>query len=211
MTDTDRTRWETRYTDGTMPVHASGNRWLADQTAFLDTVTAASASPPHALDIACGNGGTLVWLAQRGWRVTGVDISTTALAQARTRLGAAGLLDRATLIEADLDTWRPAERYDLVTCFFFLDRRLWPSLRTVVRPNGLICLSTFHTGRLVDYPETNPAHLLAPGELAALIKGWDWRLLAARTDAQIEAVFGQYAVDLMARGDNSAGSDGFLI
>jgi tellurite methyltransferase len=191
MTDTDRTHWEIRYTNGTMPVHASGNRWLVAQAAFLDTVTAASASPPHALDIACGNGGTLLWLAQRGWRVTGVDISTTALAQARARLEVAGLLDRATLIEADLDTWRPTGRYDLVTCFFFLDRRLWPALRSVVRPDGLICLSTFHTGRLVDYPETNPVHLLAPGELAALIKGWDWRLLAAQTDAQMEAVFGQ--------------------
>ncbi len=135
-----------------------------------------------------------------GWhnavaRVTGVDISATALAQARARLGAAGLLDQATLIEADLDTWRPdAECYDLITCFYFLDRRLWPTLRTAVRPHGLICLNTYHTGRLVDYPETDPAYLLAPGELATLIKGWNWRLLAAQTDAWMEAVFGQLMV-----------------
>jgi tellurite methyltransferase len=194
MTDTDRTHWETRYTSGTMPVHTSGNRWLVAQAAFLETVTSANASPPHALDIACGSGGTLVWLAQRGWRVTGVDISATALAQARAHLNAVGLLDRATLIEADLDTWRPdTECYDLITCFYFLDRRLWPALRTAVRPRGLICLSTYHTGRLVDHPEANPGYLLAPDELAALIKGWNWGLLAAQTDAQMEAVFGQRA------------------
>ena len=192
MTDTDRARWEARYTNGNMPVHTSANRWLVAQAAFLDTVTAANASPPQALDIACGAGGTLLWLAQRGWRVTGVDISATALAQARARLDAAGLLDQATLIEADLDTWRPAaECYELITCFYFLDRRLWPALRTAVRPHGLICLNTYHTGRLVDYPETDPAHLLAPGELAALIKRWNWHLLAAQTDARMEAVFGR--------------------
>lgn len=192
MTDTDRTRWETRYRSGTLPVHTSGNRWLVAQATFLDTVISASASPPHALDIACGTGGTLVWLAQRGWRVTGVDISTTALTQARAHLDAVGLLDRATLIEADLDTWRPdAECYDLITCFHFLDRRLWPALRTAVRPRGLICLSTYHTGRLVDHPETNPGYLLAPDELASLIKGWRWRLLAAQRDTQMEAVLGE--------------------
>ena len=151
MTNTDRNRWEARYTSGQMPVRTSANRWLVAQAVFLDTVEKGKTSPPRALDVACGAGGTLVWLAQRGWRVTGVDISATALAQARARLDTAGLLDRATLIEADLDTWRPdAACYDLITCFNFLDRRLWPALRTAVRPQGLICLSTFHaraTGR----------------------------------------------------------------
>ncbi len=48
---------------------------------------------PKALDIACGAGGTVAWLAQRGWQVTGVDISTTALAIAQAPAdggGAAG-------------------------------------------------------------------------------------------------------------------------
>lgn len=192
MTDTDRSRWEVRYTSGQVPAHAHANRWLVTHAAFVDAVAAGKTLPPLALDIACGAGGALAWLAQRGWHVTGVDISETALAQARARLDAAGLLDRATLVEADLDAWRPAAAgYDLITCFNFLDRRLWPALRAAVRPHGLICLSTFHTGRLVDRPETNPAHLLAPGELAALIEGWGWRLLAAQTDARVEAVLGQ--------------------
>lgn len=192
MTDTDRSHWEARYTSGQMLVHSNANRWLAAQAAFLDTMANASTAPPLALDIACGAGTSLVWLARRGWRVTGVDISATALAQAQARLDEAGLLDRATLIEADLDTWRPdAECYDLITCFCFLDRRLWPALRKAVHPHGLICFNTYHTGRLVAKPETNPAHLLAPGELAALIEGWRWRLLAAQTDALTEAVLGQ--------------------
>lgn len=192
MTETDRRQWEERYTGGHAPIHANPNRWLAAQTAYLQQLEVPAASPPQALDIACGSGGTLLWLARRGWRVTGVDISAAALALAHDQLAAAGLLDRAALIEADLDGWRPAAGCcDLLTCFHFLDRRLWPSLRAAVRPRGLLCLSTYHTGRLVERPHTNPDHLLHPGELSALVQGWGWRLLAAQVDAQQEAVLGQ--------------------
>lgn len=194
MTEIDRRHWEARYASGDAPIHARPNRWLARQAAFVDKAAAACGAKPQALDIACGGGGTVAWLAQRGWCVTGVDISPTALAIAQAQLTAVGLLSQATFVQADLDTWRPeAHSCDLLTCFNFLDRRLWPAMRLAVRPSGLICLKTFHTGRLADRPATNPAHLLSPGELAALVESWGWRLLAAESDAQAEAVLAQRA------------------
>lgn len=192
MTEADRRQWDARYTAGDAPVQARANRWLVSQAAFVDAVAAACAQPPQALDIACGAGGTLAWLARRGWQVTGVDISATALARAETQLAARGLRRCATLVQADLDVWRPAATScDLLTCFNFLDRRLWPAMSTAVRPHGLLCLRTFHTGRLAERPDTNPAHLLEPGELAALIASWGWRPLAAETGAQGEAILAQ--------------------
>ena len=192
MTDADRRHWQARYSGGHAPVSAMPNRWLAAQTAFLERLEANLAPPPHAFDVACGAGGSILWLARRGWHVTGVDISAAALALARAELDAAGLLDRAVLLEADLDDWRPpADCCDLLTCFHFLDRRLWPSFCAAVRPGGLICLQTYHTGRLLTRPHTNPAHLLEPGELTELVAGWGWPLLAAQTDAQTEAILAQ--------------------
>jgi SAM-dependent methyltransferase len=192
MTDADRQHWEARYTGGRAPIHTTPNHWLVAQAANLDALQARSTTPPRALDVACGAGGTLLWLARRGWHVTGVDISATALALARSQLKAAGLLDQATLIAADLDTWRPAvESCDLVISFYFLDRRLWPALRAAVRPGGLICLSTYHTGRLAERPHTNPDHLLQRGELTALIESWGWSWLAGHTDARMEAILAQ--------------------
>ena len=191
MTDQDRTRWDARYTAGDAPVRGTPNRWLASQATHLDAYLASCSEPPYALDLACGAGGSLLWLAQRGWRVTGVDVSAAALALAREKLDAAGLLDRATLLCADLDAWRPPPAsYDLITTFYFLDRRLWPSLRAAVRPGGLLVMQTYHTGQLAVRPQTDPAHLLAPGELAALLAGWGWRVLAAATSATTEAVVG---------------------
>lgn len=196
MTEADRHHWEARYGSGDAPIHSRPNRWLARQAAFVDALAdacAAQGAAPRALDIACGAGGTLAWLAQRGWQVTGVDISATALALAEAHLAAVGRHAQVALVQADLDSWRPAAHScDLLTCFSFLDRRLWPAMRLAVRSHGLIGLRTFHTGRLVERPDTNPAHLLAPGELAALIESWGWRLLVAESDAQVEAVLAQH-------------------
>ncbi len=192
MTEADRHHWEARYASGDAPINARPNRWLARQAAYLDALAAACPVPPRALDIACGAGGTLAWLAQRGWQVSGVDISPTALALAQAQLAALAPQAHATLVQADLDSWRPeADSCDLLTCFNFLDRRLWPAMRLAVRPQGLIGLRTFHTGRLAERPDTNPAHLLAPGELAALVASWGWQLLVAECDAQVEAVLAQ--------------------
>ena len=46
-------------------------------------------TPGRALDVGCGTGLSSVYLAQHGWRVTGLDWIETALEQARARAGRA--------------------------------------------------------------------------------------------------------------------------
>lgn len=71
-----------------------------------------------ALDLGCGEGADAVWLAQRGWRVTGVDISAVALARAAGHARAAGVTDRVTWERHDLDASFPAGAFDLVTTHY---------------------------------------------------------------------------------------------
>jgi SAM-dependent methyltransferase len=47
--------------------------------------------PGRAIDIGCGTGTQAVYLARRGWKVTGVDVVERALAQARSRAESAGV------------------------------------------------------------------------------------------------------------------------
>ena len=196
----DRTRWNQRYRSGDAPRGDRPNRWFAAQHAALDRVAATLAGQhraPVALDVACGAGGTVLWLAQRGWHATGVDVSDAALALASQAATRAELTDCTHFLHADLDAWRPApDSFDCITCFFFLERRLWPALREAVRPGGLLAMQTYTTRWLTTRPESNPAFLLAPGELATLVAGWGWTLLTTGDpDHPIEAVLAQRPAD----------------
>lgn len=76
-------------------------------------------APGRALDAGCGRGANAVWLAARGWEVTGVDVSDVALADAARAAAAQGVADRATWLQADLGEWAPGEQaFDLVVCLY---------------------------------------------------------------------------------------------
>lgn len=92
-----RERWDERYA-------AEEAVWNPDPNALL-VAELEDLAPGRALDLACGRGRNSVWLAGKGWLVTGVDFSAEGLAKAR-RLAA----DRAvevTWVEADVVTWQP--------------------------------------------------------------------------------------------------------
>jgi SAM-dependent methyltransferase len=101
--------WDRRYADSELLWTAQPNRFLVAEAAGL--------TPGRALDVACGEGRNAVWLAEQGWRVTGVDFSEVGLAKAR-RLAAARGVDVAW-VAADLLGYRPQPRaFDLVLVFY---------------------------------------------------------------------------------------------
>jgi SAM-dependent methyltransferase len=77
--------------------------------------------PGLALDAGCGHGSETLWLAARGWRVTAVDFSVTALNHGRSTAQTIGadVGERIEWTEGDLATWTPAPgRYDLVISLY---------------------------------------------------------------------------------------------
>ncbi|PXX69108.1 methyltransferase family protein [Nocardia tenerifensis] len=81
---------------------------------FLLVREVESAPAGTALDLGCAEGADAIWLAERGWRVTAVDVSETALGRAKARAAELGI----TGIEwqrHDLADSFPAGRFDLVT------------------------------------------------------------------------------------------------
>ncbi len=63
--------------------------WGGGANAILIDVSA-SLPVGTALDLGCGEGSDAPWLATRGWRVTAVDVSATALARAVARAARPG-------------------------------------------------------------------------------------------------------------------------
>ncbi|NJP33005.1 class I SAM-dependent methyltransferase [Micromonospora thermarum] len=71
-----------------------------------------------ALDLGCGEGADAIWLAGRGWRVTAVDISATALDRAAARADADGVAALIDFQRHDLIRTFPDGAFDLVSAQF---------------------------------------------------------------------------------------------
>jgi len=69
------------------------------------------------LELGCGSGRTLLPLARDGWRVTGVDASSTMLDRCRARLAKIPDAD-VQLVRADFRKLRLGRRFPLVICPF---------------------------------------------------------------------------------------------
>jgi 2-polyprenyl-3-methyl-5-hydroxy-6-metoxy-1,4-benzoquinol methylase len=118
----------------------------------------------RALDVACGFGGTALYLASLGYRVDAVDVSNVGLARAQAEAERRGL--RINFVQADLACWSvPSPRYDLVVVFYYLNRDLMPRLIAGLRPGGLLFQATRNTRYLSIRPNFDPAYLLELGEL----------------------------------------------
>lgn len=96
----------------------------------------------RALDLACGQGVAGVWLARRGLDVLGLDISATAIDQARELAAQAGVEERCQFDVVDLDDGLPAgPAIDVVMCHRFRDSRLDRCIVDRLAPAGLLAIS----------------------------------------------------------------------
>jgi len=113
------------------------------------------------LDLACGGGRHARHLASLGHVVEAVDRDGEALA----RLAAvAGITTR----QADLEgaAWPYAgSMFDAIIVTNYLHRPLFPLIAACVREGGVLVYETFARGNESYGKPSNPAFLLAPGEL----------------------------------------------
>jgi SAM-dependent methyltransferase len=92
--------------------------WTGNPNALL-VREVAELTPGSALDLGCGEGGDAIWLAGRGWRVTAVDVSATALQRAAAHAREASVGERIVWAEHDLTQSFPGGSFDLVSAQFF--------------------------------------------------------------------------------------------
>ncbi|MEY4099292.1 MAG: hypothetical protein RL300_463 [Pseudomonadota bacterium] len=118
------------------------------------------------LDVACGAGRHMQWLAQRGCFCTGIDRSAEALA-------AAGHFGETVQADIEGGSWPLMEnslprRFDLVLVTNYLWRPLFPVLLQSLAPGGLLLYETFAHGNETVGKPSRPDFLLKPGELLQL-------------------------------------------
>ena len=103
--------WDDRYS-------GEGQYWSGEPNPQL--VAEVSGLPQGtALDLGCGEGGDVLWLARQGWRVTGADFSANGLARAAAHAAEAGVADRVDWWQVDARDFDAGGRtWDLVTTHF---------------------------------------------------------------------------------------------
>jgi SAM-dependent methyltransferase len=105
----DRHEWDTRYGGEELVWTSTPNQFLVSEVAGLPV--------GRAVDLACGEGRNSVWLAEQGWRGTGVDFSPVGLAKGR-QLAESRNVD-VEWVESAIQEWSPpSEGFDLVAIFY---------------------------------------------------------------------------------------------
>ncbi|MEH3089964.1 MAG: FAD-dependent oxidoreductase [Microbacterium arborescens] len=105
--------WEARYAESDRVWSGRVNETTSSVVAELEA--SGELTPARALDLGCGEGGDALWLAARGWAVTGLDLSPTAVARARAAARAARL--DADFIAGEIDD-AALGSFELVTTSF---------------------------------------------------------------------------------------------
>jgi SAM-dependent methyltransferase len=115
------------------------------------------------LDLACGQGRHMKWLAQQGHTVTGIDRSVEALDTA-ARFG------QAILADLENDPWPlqdklHAQQFGAVVVTNYLWRPLFPLITASLAPGGLLIYETFSAGNETVGKPRRSDFLLQPAEL----------------------------------------------
>jgi SAM-dependent methyltransferase len=122
----------------------------------------------------------------------GVDRSRAALMQGRELARKTGT--SVDWVQADLEKFSPPPlTFDVVVCTYYRDRKLYPLIRDILKPNGLLVYQTFSREQLqFGTGPANPDHLLEPAELFKAFE--DWKILYYR-----ESWIGRGIATLIAR------------
>ncbi|MEU7898902.1 bifunctional NAD(P)/FAD-dependent oxidoreductase/class I SAM-dependent methyltransferase [Nonomuraea sp. NPDC049152] len=144
----DETFWDARYDQSDRVWSGKPNDILVREVTGME--------PGRALDLGCGEGGDAIWLARRGWRVTGVDISGVALDRAASQAAAEGVAALVEWERRDLGESFPEGTFDLVSTHFLHSFTEMPRERilrravSAVAPGGVLLI--------VGHSDTGPWH-----------------------------------------------------
>lgn len=156
MAESDRVKWDQQY-GRAREIDLAPPVWLKE----IDSVLPRGG---YALDIAAGAGRLAIWLAVRGLDVLAVDISLAGLELVRQGAESRGL-EIETLSE-DLESESlPEGPFDIITCFNYRQRNLFPPIRERLKVGGFFLAETATVFNLERHAHPSLRYLAEPGEL----------------------------------------------
>lgn len=120
------------------------------------------------LDIGMGEGRNAVFLASKGYKVAGIDISSVALKKARMLAREFGV--RIEAIHKSVTDYKvPNNSVDAIICFYYVDREVVKMLKRWLKPGGILIFESFNIKqKVVNGLKEDDIYLLGEAELLRL-------------------------------------------
>lgn len=151
----EKARWDERYSTGDYQPRREPSPLVEQAITLIGT--------GKALVLACGAGRNALRLAEAGFDVTGVDVSSVAIDMAKEAASNRGVQVDWQISDVDeVDLVRGT--YDLITMVRYVNRGIWPRLPDALTGNGWLLMEQhLKTHRDVIGPSGD--YRLEPGEL----------------------------------------------
>jgi tellurite methyltransferase len=160
----DKLFWDKKYSDKSYVFGKVPAKFLAENYSFIPNGS-------RILDVGMGEGRNAVFLARKGHHVTGVDISSVAIRKAQMLAKEVGV--RIETVTSPIESYRaPKELFDVVICFYYVDRKLNEKLLSFLRPGGILIYEA-HTDlqkTIKGNEKYEKQYLLRPQELLTMFK-----------------------------------------
>lgn len=160
-----KTQWDEKYSRPTFIFGKSPAEFLSENYQYI----------PYegtVLDMGMGEGRNAVFLAQKGYKVTGVDISSVAVKKSYLLAQEFGVKIKGVV--ASLSDYKiPTASFDAIVCFYYVDRSLIEKIKSWLKPGGILIYEA-HTTREKANKKNDPMdddNYLKEQELLKLFSG----------------------------------------
>jgi tellurite methyltransferase len=130
-----KTQWDQRYARPTFIFGKSPAQFLAENYQYI----------PYegtVLDMGMGEGRNAVFLAQKGYKVTGVDLSSVAVKKSYLLAQEFGVKIKGVV--ASLTDYKISPgSYDAIICFYWVDRAMVEKIKAWLKPKGVLIYEAY--------------------------------------------------------------------
>jgi tellurite methyltransferase len=130
-----KSEWDEKYSRPTFVFGKSPVQFLSENYHYI----------PYegtVLDMGMGEGRNAIFLAQKGYKVTGVDISSVAVKKSYLLAQEFGVKIKGVV--ASLHDYKiPPASFDAIVCFYYVDRSLVEKIKTWLKPGGILIYEAY--------------------------------------------------------------------
>ncbi|MFZ4713938.1 MAG: class I SAM-dependent methyltransferase [Bacteriovoracaceae bacterium] len=167
--DDSKQKWDKKFSSRSYIYGKSPAKFLAENYHYIPYGASV-------LDMGMGEGRNAVFLAQKGYKVTGIDISSVAVKKSLALAKEFGV--QINTVVASLNKYKiPEGTFDAIICFYYVDRSLVDKMKSWLKPGGVIVYEAYTVDQKNADPNLkgdDPSYYLKKQELLHL---FDMRIL----------------------------------